>query len=134
MEGQTVERGIRAGGEQYGVLGRHAVQLRAGRIALFAQAGDEHLPHDDPFPFLEGPRAGLDIIEHVLNLFHRRNRMIELRQARIGGVSVRVHQAGQDQFALQVHYLGARAAEFLDFGVAPRHQHAPLPHSDSLVN
>ncbi len=87
-ERHTVERGVRAGGEQHRMLGRHAIQLRAGRIALFAQAGDEDLPQDDPLPFREHPRAGLDVIEHILDAFHRRNGMFELRQARIGGVNV----------------------------------------------
>ena len=116
------------------MLRRDAIQLRAGRVACFLEAGDEDLANLDPIAFREGSGAGLDVIEHVLQPFHRREGMIELGEGSPRGVRVGIHQTGQDQTALQVDQFRARPAMFQDLGV-PAHLHdAAGPQGDGFLD
>src|SRR4029434_9923139 len=89
LEGEGIQRSVRARAEEHGMARRDAVEFRARGIATLAQTRDENLLQNDPFAFGKNAGATINIVEHVTNGFHRRNRMIELDHARAGGMRVR---------------------------------------------
>ena len=78
LQGQGVQRGVGAGGEQDGVGGRGAVQLGAGRIAPLRQPGDEHLADDHPASRAHGLGPGPDVIQDVADGLHLGDRVVGL--------------------------------------------------------
>jgi hypothetical protein len=111
---------------------RRGVQFSAGRIAALLQAGDEHLPDFDPVAFRHDARPAAHVSQHILDRFHRGNRMIEFRHARIGGMGVGIHETGQYESSRQINLLRARAAKSAHFLIRTDADN-PIPlHGDGL--
>ena len=134
LQGQRVERGVGAGREEHGVLGRGPVQLRPGRVALLLEPGDEDLADDDPLPGAQclGPRP--DVVQHVPDRLHLGDRVVELGHARPGRVRVRVDQARQDHLAAEVDHRRARPAGLEDLLVGPDAEQAVALDGQGLAD
>ena len=68
---------------------RHGADVRFNtELVSFTQSRDEDLADNNPVPRLDHVGPGRDVIEHILNRFEFRNRMIEFRET--GSVRMKV--------------------------------------------
>jgi hypothetical protein len=132
LERQRVDGGVRPGLKGDGVFGRGGVQLGAGGITLLPQPRDENLREGDPLALRDDGGAGANVGEYIGDGLHLRHRVVELIQARVAGVRVRVHQAGDDEAAPRVHDAGVRPGEPGDVGVFSDGQDFLPAHGDGL--
>ena len=117
LEAERIEHRVGPRGEEQRVFGSHTVQLGTGRITLLPQSCDEHLSQRDPLPLRHHLRAGREVIEHILDRIHLRDRVVELNDTRRLWMRMAVNQPGQDHLSGEINGLRPGTLERQNFGI-----------------
>src|SRR5687767_2619318 len=100
------------------MIGSGFIEFGTGGITLLVEAGDENLADGDPVARRNDLRASADVFEDISDVFHFGNGMRKFGHGSVGGMTVRIDEARENEFAAEVNDFGIRPAKLEDIAVA----------------